>query len=210
MLYHTSATVLFPFSEPLRGLIESDHDESSLANSIRKLVEQSEVVWTPPLGKYSIVLKCSPGIALKIIMKMDDLTEYTTLQYLEEHKPTIPAPRPLGLARLGDCFLVFMTLMPGTTLEAVWPRLDDSLKRSVQAQLNDIFIEVWQEKVAKMRGEMFAAQPTLFGLQKISTTGNSPIPIMEAQFTSNSFEVFARPYHRSMFSATMIFGLQIL
>ncbi|KAI4688456.1 hypothetical protein J4E81_008053 [Alternaria sp. BMP 2799] len=134
--------LLFPFSESLRGLIESDHDESSLAHSIRKLVEQSEVIWTPPLGKHSIVLKCSPGIALKMIMKMDDLTEYTTLQYLEKHKPAIPAPRPLGLARLGDCFLVFMTLMPGTTLEAVWPKLDDSLKRSVQAQLNDIFIEV--------------------------------------------------------------------
>jgi len=63
---HTSATVLFPFSESLRGLIESDHDESTLANSIRKLVEQSEVVWTPPLGKHSIVLKCSPVLLSRL------------------------------------------------------------------------------------------------------------------------------------------------
>ncbi|KAI4931932.1 uncharacterized protein J4E92_003830 [Alternaria infectoria] len=139
---YTSATVIFPLSESVRGLIESDHDESSLARSVHKLVEQSDVVWKPKIGKHEIVLKCSPGIALKIISNMDNLTEYTTLQYLEEHKPTIPAPRPLGLVRLGRFFLVFMTLVPGTTLEAVWPKLDDSLKRSVQAQLNDIFIEV--------------------------------------------------------------------
>jgi aminoglycoside phosphotransferase (APT) family kinase protein len=138
----TSATVLFPLSESVRGLIESDENESSLARSIRKLVEQSEVVWKPKIGRHKIVLKCSPGIALKIILQMDNLTEYTMLQYLEEHKPTIPAPRPLGLVRVGDCFLVFMSLVPGTTLEAVWPKLDDSLKRSVQEQLNDIFIEL--------------------------------------------------------------------
>ncbi|KAH6864818.1 hypothetical protein BKA58DRAFT_423328 [Alternaria rosae] len=138
----TSATVLFPLSESVRGLIESDHDESSLARSIRKLVERSEVVWTPKFGNHKIVLKCSSGVALKIILKPDNLTEYTTLQYLEEHKLTIPAPRPHGLIRLGKCFLVFMSLVPGTTLEAVWPELDDVLKRSVQAQLNDIFIEV--------------------------------------------------------------------
>jgi hypothetical protein len=33
-----------------------------------------------------------------------------------------------------------MSYVPGTTLEAIWPGLDDSLKRSVQARLNDIFL----------------------------------------------------------------------
>jgi aminoglycoside phosphotransferase (APT) family kinase protein len=139
---NTSATVLFSFSKSVRRLIESDHNESSLARSVRKLVEQSEVVWKPKFGNHKMVLKCSPGIALKIILNMDDFTEYTTLQYLEEHKPTIPAPRTIGLVRLGKQFLVFMSLVPGTTLEAVWPELDDSLKRSVQEQLNGIFIEL--------------------------------------------------------------------
>lgn len=139
---NASAIVLFPLSESVRGLIESDHDESSLAHSVCRLVEQSEVVWTPKLGNHKIVLKCSPDVALKIILNMDDLTEYKTLQYLEEHKPIIPAPRSLGLVRLGKCFLLFMSLVPGTTLEAVWPELDNSLKRSVQEQLNGIFIEL--------------------------------------------------------------------
>ncbi|KAF2277835.1 uncharacterized protein EI97DRAFT_500070 [Westerdykella ornata] len=139
---NVSAAVVFPLSESVRSLIESDDDESSLAHSVRRLVEQSEVVWKPKLGNHKIVLKCSPGVALKIILKMDDFTEYTTLRYLEEHTPSIPAPRSLGLVRLGECFLLFMSLVPGTTLGTVWPNLDDSLKRSVQEQLNDIFIDL--------------------------------------------------------------------
>lgn len=136
------ATVLFPLSESVRSLIESDYDESSLAYSVRRLVEQSEIIWKPKFGTHKIVLQCSPDIALKIILNMDDFTEYTALQYLEEHKPNIPAPRSLGLIRLGKCFLIFMSFVPGTTLEAVWPELDDSLKRSIQAQLNDIFVDL--------------------------------------------------------------------
>jgi aminoglycoside phosphotransferase (APT) family kinase protein len=73
---------------------------------------------------------------------MDDFTEYTTLQYIEKFKPSIPAPRPLGLVRLGECFLLFMSFMPGTTLETVWNKLDGSLKRSVKAELNDICVEL--------------------------------------------------------------------
>lgn len=96
----------------------------------------------PPFGTFSIVLKCSPTVALKIVLNLDNFTEYTTLQYLEIHKPNIPAPRPLGLIRLGKCILIFMSLMPGTTLGVVWQELDDSLKRSVQQQLNDILIEL--------------------------------------------------------------------
>ncbi|OAL43414.1 hypothetical protein IQ07DRAFT_299677 [Pyrenochaeta sp. DS3sAY3a] len=119
-----SATVLFPLSESVRSLIASDDDESSLAHSARRLVEQSKIIWKPKFGTHKIVLKFSPSIALKIILNMDDFTEYTALQYLEEHKPNIPSPRPLGLIRLGKCFLIFMTFVP------------------VQAQLNDIFVDL--------------------------------------------------------------------
>jgi aminoglycoside phosphotransferase (APT) family kinase protein len=73
---------------------------------------------------------------------MDDSAEYTTLQYLEKFVPRVPAPRPLGLVRFGECVLLFISLMPGTTLETAWHELDSSLKRSVQEQLNDIFVEL--------------------------------------------------------------------
>lgn len=137
-----SATVLFPLSESTKSLILSDPEHSDLTHGVRRLVQHSEVIWMPPFGTFSIVLKCSPTVALKIVLNLDNFTEYTTLQYLEIHKPNIPAPRPLGLIRLGKCILIFMSLMPGTTLGAVWQELDDSLKRSVQQQLNDIFVEL--------------------------------------------------------------------
>lgn len=70
------------------------------------------------LGRHKLVFKCSPTIALKIIQDMDDFTEYTTLQYLEKFIPNILAPRSLGLVRFGTCFLLFMSLVPDTTLEA--------------------------------------------------------------------------------------------
>jgi hypothetical protein len=220
---NTSATVRFPFSKSVRRLIESDHNKSSLARSVRELVEQSEVVWKPKFGNHKMVLKCSPGIAFKIILNMDDFTEYTTLQYLEEHKPTIPAPRPLGLVRLSKCFLVFMSLVPGTTLEAVWPKLDDSLKRSVQEQLNGIFIElrsltrpdnmplggVAGEGCQDLRRHVRRTTDPIWDTEDFDNWQFS-IPILEAQSTSRPSEIFARPCHRSMFSATTISDLTTL
>lgn len=97
-------------------------------------------MWKPQFGCHKIVLRATSKIALKIIRDMDDTTEYTMLQYLEKHLPDIPAPRPLGMVTFGERYsLLFMTLMPGTTLETVWPTLDHSLKCSVQAQLDCIF-----------------------------------------------------------------------
>ncbi|KAL6704471.1 hypothetical protein ACN47E_008215 [Coniothyrium glycines] len=139
---NVAATVLFPLSESVQSLIDSNDDKSSLTSSIHKLVHHSDIIWKPSFGNHKIVLKCSSDTALKIILNMDNFTEYTTLQYLGKNKPSIPAPRPLGLVRAGGCFFIFMSLVPGITLESVWSGLDDSLKRSVQAQLNDIFVDL--------------------------------------------------------------------
>lgn len=76
------------------------------------------------------------------MMIMDDTTEYTSLQYLREKKPAVPVPEPLGLVRLGDPFLMFMSLVPGQNLEKAWPQLDERMKRSVQYQLDNIFTDL--------------------------------------------------------------------
>lgn len=43
-----------------------------------------------------MVVKCAADIVVKMARDIDDCTEYTTLQYLEQHQPDCPAPRPLG------------------------------------------------------------------------------------------------------------------
>lgn len=85
-----------------------------------------------------MVFKCALGIIVKAIRSLDDYTEYTALQYLHQHKPTIPAPRPLGLVRIDGISLIFMTHMPSKTLESVWHQLDHNQKVSISDQLNTI------------------------------------------------------------------------
>ncbi|KJX93788.1 hypothetical protein TI39_contig4257g00003 [Zymoseptoria brevis] len=136
----SSAVVIFPLADCTQSILHTDSLDLPLVDRIHSLIKQSPVMWKPQIGCHKIVLAAGPSIALKVIRDMNDTTEYTMLQYLEKHLPDVPAPRFLGLVAFGDRHsLLFMSLMPGTTLEAVWSSLDQSLKRSVQEQLNDVF-----------------------------------------------------------------------
>lgn len=48
------------------------------------------------------------------------------------------APRPLGLVQMSGISLIFMTLVPSTTLGEVWHRLDGRQKNSIREQLDGI------------------------------------------------------------------------
>jgi hypothetical protein len=139
----TSATVVFPLAKSTQTLLHDDSLNLPLVDELRELIKRSCVIWKPKMGCHKIVLDAGSEIAVKIIQDMGDTTEYTTLQYVEKHLPEIPAPRPLGLVALGERYSVlFMSLMPGTTLAEAWPTLDHSLKCSVQEQLNCIFMSL--------------------------------------------------------------------
>lgn len=88
-----------------------------------------------------MIFKCSEGIIVKAIAKINDYTEYTTLQYLE-HKPNIPAPTPLGLVDMNEVTLTFMSYMRSITLGEVWRSLDSTQKSSIGDQLNAILMEL--------------------------------------------------------------------
>lgn len=53
------------------------------------------------------------------------------MQYLAEHVPDIPVPRPHELIRLGQCAVIFMSYM-GDTLTAAWPGLRHVEKVAVE------------------------------------------------------------------------------
>ncbi|KAL4779459.1 hypothetical protein BJX76DRAFT_351771 [Aspergillus varians] len=86
--------------------------------------------------------KCNADIVLKAVRDMKDFAEYTTLQYLQQHRPDIPNPGPLGLLRLNGIVLIFMSYQPGNTLTNVWPTLDKAQKTSIQEQLNKILTDL--------------------------------------------------------------------
>lgn len=64
------------------------------------------------------------------------------MQYLQEHKLSIPVPKPLDLVELSGYHLLFMSFMPGTTLETAWANLEEHQKVSISDQLNKLFTEL--------------------------------------------------------------------
>lgn len=142
-----SVDILFPLSEAvIRQLEEISTTAETLPNGLSQrlfeVMQVSEILWTSAFPRHKMVFKCATDIVVKAVRKMDDYTEYTTLQYLQQHKPSIPAPKPLGLVRMSGILLIFMTHMPSMTLGEVWHRLDCGQKASVREQLNTIISDL--------------------------------------------------------------------
>ncbi|KAJ9244376.1 hypothetical protein DTO169E5_1981 [Paecilomyces variotii] len=142
-----SLETVFPLSElVLQGLEQTSTTTAPLPDGLpERLVEflqKSEVLWTASSACHKAVLKCTDKIAVKIVHGIDDYTEYTTLQYLQRHKPTVPAPRPLGLVRMNDMSLIFMSYKPSVTLGKVWNKLRRDQKASIGDQLNHVFMDL--------------------------------------------------------------------
>lgn len=99
-----------------------------------------------PLPSRRVVVKCDDYTVAKIVRTTketaNDTTEYTTLQYLREHKPEFPAPIPLGHLTMGDISIFFMTYMPGVTLAELWSDLSEGHKTCVQDQLNNLLLDL--------------------------------------------------------------------
>ena len=81
-----------------------------------------------------MAVKCAADIVVKMARDIDDYTEYTTLQYLEQHQPDCPAPRPSGCMTMGRISLIFLTHIPSTTLGKVWNKLDRDRNASIRDQ----------------------------------------------------------------------------
>ena len=151
----TTANVEFPLSDTVHDLI-SGHDDDreisltsseTLALSLKRLFTASEKLWEFPIR--GAVFKCSDEVVAKVICGLNNSTEYTSMQYLYENAPDIPAPRPNGLVKIGNHWAIFMTYIPSITLEDAWPSLCHEQKASVQHQLNDILTKMREIKAAR-------------------------------------------------------------
>jgi hypothetical protein len=138
--------VVHPLSEQVEKLL-ADHtpvevEKDEFQNPLSKLLWRCEILWKSTFPRNKMVFKCGPDIVVKAIRNADDYTEFTTLQYLEKNKPTVPAPRPLGLLRTNRISLVFMSYIPEMTLGEIWTQLDFTQKISIQNQLNQIILDM--------------------------------------------------------------------
>ncbi|KKZ59980.1 hypothetical protein EMCG_00822 [[Emmonsia] crescens] len=130
--------IIFPLADSVRSLLA----DADMSEALVGLMRRCEILWKSPFPRKKMVFKCDGNIVIKAIKNAVDYTEYTTLQYLEVHKPTVPAPRPSGLLRMNDVSLIFMTYTSTTTLADIWAGLDISQKRSIQDQLNQILTDL--------------------------------------------------------------------
>ncbi|GKZ29603.1 hypothetical protein AbraIFM66950_005757 [Aspergillus brasiliensis] len=147
-----TATVIYPLSDKVTALLAqcsrpdgdqfSLSDEKSLVSSLRTLLWTSPQLWQSPIR--GMVVKCNEEIIAKVITGNSDYTEYTSMQFLEERAPEIPAPKPHGLVAFGPFRVIFMSYVPGTTLTKAWPNLSHEDKLTIQRQLEDIFCSLRQ------------------------------------------------------------------
>ncbi|RJE17965.1 Phosphotransferase enzyme family [Aspergillus sclerotialis] len=115
------ADIVWPLSSAVLGLLEETSHiaeplPDGLSQRLLNLMQTSEVLWKSLFPEQIMVFKCDAGVVVKAVRRVDDDTEYTTLQYLECHKPDIPAPRPLGYVRMSGITFIFQTYKPSTTL----------------------------------------------------------------------------------------------
>ncbi|KAJ5611502.1 hypothetical protein N7528_008607 [Penicillium herquei] len=145
--YLENAEIIHPLSAQASVLLtqhlvgDTYSENSSLAAALRSLIFKSEIILDLKI-RGGAILRCSDDLVIKIFPSGRDLTEYHNLQYLAEHVPELPIPKPHGVIRLGDVSAMFMSYVPGINLEQVWSLLSHEGKLSIQKQLDEIFSSV--------------------------------------------------------------------
>ncbi|PGG98661.1 hypothetical protein AJ80_09498 [Polytolypa hystricis UAMH7299] len=141
-----SVEIVFSLSEAVLNLLGIPRNTASTPNDLSErlvhVVQASEIIWKAPFARQKMVINCGHNIAVKAVRAMEDHTEYTTLKYIQQHKPSIPAPEPQGLVKMGDVSLIFMTHIPSNNLTDVWPSMDSAQKVSVKEQLSKILMDI--------------------------------------------------------------------
>lgn len=59
-----------------------------------------------------------------------------------KHAPDIAAPRPLGMMTPKATSYIFMSFVPGITLDKIWSSLSDGQKDLISDQLNDLLLRL--------------------------------------------------------------------
>lgn len=144
------ATIVHPLSHSIKALLDVGHNETDstqsveLTKALAQVLENSDLIWQSKSTRERYVTKCSPEVIIKSIKNSSDFTEYTTLQYLELHRPQIPVPRPYGLITSGKSAYLFMSFVPGVTLDKIWPELQESQKECISGEIDAFFSDLRQ------------------------------------------------------------------
>ena len=143
-----TTVVTIALSESVRHLLGvhtggvEDSRFQSLSSNLSKVINASEIIWQSKACRGHAVLRCSSDIVLKIVPDHEDHTEYTSMQYLAQNIPAFPAPKPLGLLASNSTTYLFMSLIPGLTVDKIWSELSGDQKDSLRDQLNESLMKL--------------------------------------------------------------------
>ncbi|KAK2813705.1 hypothetical protein FQN50_000103 [Emmonsiellopsis sp. PD_5] len=141
-----TASIIYPLSEQASALLRKPSEKNNysdgraLAASLKTLILNSERLFE--LSIRGVVVKCNDTLVIKVFPDSRDLTEYHNLQYLADHACHLPIPKPHGLIMLGNLRAMFMSYIPGITLEKAWLHMSHGAKLSLQKQLDLIFSQL--------------------------------------------------------------------
>lgn len=116
---------------------------AELTEALTRLLRKSDLLWQSCSTRSRYVVRCNHQLVLKSI-ESSDFTEYSTLQYLQLHRPQIPVPQPHGLITSGQSAYLLMSYVPGITLSKAWPQLQLFQKEAISKKLDDIFSDLRQ------------------------------------------------------------------
>jgi len=108
-------------------------DPSNLAQLILERVVAGKKIWGLT-GR--AVFDIGEGVVVKIGGDLDH-DEAGAMRFLAERAPSLPAPRCMGLITIGKKSLLFMTKIPGDTLERRWATLNTESKVDIRRSLDE-------------------------------------------------------------------------
>ncbi|KAL9129206.1 MAG: hypothetical protein Q9217_002275 [Psora testacea] len=143
-----TTVVTFALSESVQHLLGvhtngvKDSCFQSLSGKLSDVIKASELIWRSEVCRGQAVIKCSSDIVLKIVPNLEDHTEYTSMQYLAQNAPAIPAPKPLGLLVSDNTTYIFMSFVPGLTVDKIWSELSGDQKSFLRDQFNGLLMKL--------------------------------------------------------------------
>lgn len=114
-----------------------------LSRAVCGILSSATILFQSVSDNDHFVARCSEHIVVKAISTADS-TEYTTLKFLETKSQSLlaPAPAPHGVVAIGDVWYMFMSFVPGVSLDSVWQSLDQAQRQSLSCDLDAILLEL--------------------------------------------------------------------
>lgn len=118
-----------------------------LSQRLCEVIESSTVIFRSTASD-RYVAQCNQSLIVKVTELQSrsssgfDYTEYKTMQYLAQRKPDFLAPQLQGLLISGNTSYLFMTHIPGVTLESIWQHLATKQRQSLTSELEHLLLDL--------------------------------------------------------------------